>query len=41
MPTITAPAPTFRPLHSGMLAVCLDAIDNYDTERRLDALVSA
>ena len=40
MDTITASAPTFRPLHLGMLAVCLDAIDNYDAEHRLDALVS-
>ena len=40
MDTITASAPTFRPLHSGMLAVCLDAVDHYDAEHRLDALVS-
>lgn len=40
MTTTAAPAPTFRPLHSGMLALCLDAV-NYDTERRLhDGLVS-
>ena len=40
MNTITADAPTFRPLYSGMLALCLDAVDNYDTEHRLDALAS-
>ena len=36
----TVSAPTFRPLHSGMLALCLDAVETYDTEHRLDALTS-
>jgi len=40
MTTTAAPAPTFRPLHSGMLALCLDAIDNHDAEHRLTGLTS-
>jgi len=40
MTTTAAPVPTFRPIHPGWLALCLDAVDTYDTEHRLDALTS-